>query len=56
MVYLLENLGGSRLELLRAIFGRSYGNINIRRDEYRYCRGCPSCHMFMQRLFMIKLQ
>ncbi|KAL3439935.1 hypothetical protein BJX65DRAFT_56583 [Aspergillus insuetus] len=57
MVYLLENLGGSRLELLRAIFGRSYGNINIRRDElygYRYCRGCPSCHIFMQRLFIIK--
>ncbi|KAL6233341.1 hypothetical protein BDW75DRAFT_193401 [Aspergillus navahoensis] len=57
MIHMLENLSGSRRDLLRAIFGRSYGNINTRRDElygYRYCRGCPSCHTFMQRLFEIK--
>jgi hypothetical protein len=39
MIYLLENLGGSRRDLLRGIFGRSHGNVNIRRDElygYRY--------------------
>ncbi|KAL2829890.1 hypothetical protein BJY01DRAFT_121811 [Aspergillus pseudoustus] len=59
MIYLLENLGVSRRYLLSAIFGRTHGNINIRRDElydYRYCRGCPSCHMVMQRLFNIKQQ
>jgi hypothetical protein len=59
LIYILENLGGSRRDLLRAIFRRSYGNMNIRRDElygYRYCRGCPSCHLFMQRLFRIKQQ
>ncbi|KAL6235990.1 hypothetical protein BDW75DRAFT_208187 [Aspergillus navahoensis] len=59
MIYMLENLGGSRPDLLRAIFGRSCENINIRRDElydYRYCRGCLSCQMFMRRLFIIKEQ
>ena len=59
MIYLLENLSGPRLYLLSGIFGRSHGNINIRRDElygYRYCRGCPSCHMVMQRLFNLKQQ
>ena len=59
MIYLLENLGVSRRYLLSAIFGRTHGNINIQRDElydYRYCRGCPSCHMVMQRLFNIKQQ
>ncbi|KAL2814439.1 hypothetical protein BJX63DRAFT_392246 [Aspergillus granulosus] len=43
MIYILENLGGSRRDVLRAIFRRSYGNINIRRDElYSYC--CIQCH------------
>ncbi|KAL3469671.1 hypothetical protein BJX99DRAFT_240845 [Aspergillus californicus] len=59
MIYMLENLCGSRRELLRAILGRSYGNIGIRRDElyaYRYCNQCLSCCVFMQRLFMLKDQ
>lgn len=59
MLYMLENICGSRKELLHAILGRSHGNIDIRRDElyaYRYCSGCLSCHVFMQRLFMLNDQ